>query len=225
MRSVLGARIVYRYERVRLKASLKKLLCMLGGAPMVSARTTVAAAHRALHNAPRPTRAVPPDAPCPLPPTHPRSLSRAPLRLLLLSLMPIAGHERTQAKLHTPPVRHEPAMPVPIGLLATHVTDLSKYTSSLAHGPSLFPHNLTILHAHALHAHFAHTRRLRPATRRLRPAFRLRPPIQLRLANISLLRSNCATRQHQPHKTYTQQEQNTTKHTAAHTKRYPAFIR
>ena len=59
-------------------------------------------------------------------------------------------------------------MPVPIGLLATHVTDLSKYTSSLAHGPSLFPHNLTILHAHALHAHFAHTRRLRPATRRLR---------------------------------------------------------
>ena len=131
------------------------LLCMLGGAPMVSARTTVAAAHRALHNAPRPTRAVPPDAPCPLPPTHPRSLSRAPLRLLLLSLMPIAGHERTQAKLHTPPVRHEPAMPVPIGLLATHVTDLSKYTSSLAHGPPLFPHNLTILHAHALHAHFA----------------------------------------------------------------------
>ena len=82
-----------------------------------------------------------------------------------------------------------------------------------------FPHNLTILHAHALHAHFAHTRRLRPATRRLRPAFRLRPPIQLRLANISLLRSNCATRQHQPHKTNTQQEHCTAKHTAAHTER------
>eukprot|EP00966_Prymnesium_polylepis_P292504 6755127-Prymnesium_polylepis.1 len=60
---------------------------------MVSARTTVAAAHRALHNAPCPTRSVPPDVPCPLPPTHPRSLSRAQLRLHLLSLMPIAGHE------------------------------------------------------------------------------------------------------------------------------------
>jgi hypothetical protein len=217
--TVHEARLGPRYRSSSL------LLCMLGGAPMVSARTTVAAAHRALHNAPRQTRAVPPDAPCPLPPTHPRSLSRALLRLLLLSLIPIAGHERAQAKLHTPPVRHEPAMPVPIGLLATHVTDLSKFTSSLAHAPPLSSHNLTILHAHALHAHFAHTRRLRPATRRLRPAFRLRPPIQLRLANISLQHSNCATRQCQPQKANTQQEHNTTKHTAAHTKRYPAFIR
>ena len=84
------------------------------------------------------------------------------------------------------------------------------------------PHNPTILHAHALHTHFAHPRRLRPATRRLRPAFRLRPPIQLRLANISLQHSNCATRQYQPQKANTQQEHSTTKHTAAHTKRYQA---
>eukprot|EP00966_Prymnesium_polylepis_P050356 1165221-Prymnesium_polylepis.1 len=39
---------------------------------MVSARTTVAAAHRALHNTPSRMRAAPPDAPCPLPPTHHR---------------------------------------------------------------------------------------------------------------------------------------------------------
>ena len=123
---------------------------------MVSARTTVAAAHRALHNAPRRMRAAPPDAPCPLPPTHPRSLSRAPLRLLLLSLTPIAGHERAQAKLHTPPVRHEPAMPVPMGLLATHATDLSKYTSSLAHGPPLFS-TTSLYCTHTLCTRTSHT--------------------------------------------------------------------
>jgi hypothetical protein len=70
--------------------------------------------------------------------------------------------------------------------------------------------------------HFTHTRRLRPATRRLRPAFRLRPPIQLRLANISLQHSDCATRQYQPQKANTQQEHSATKHTAAHTQRYQA---
>ena len=189
---------------------------------MVSAQIAAVAAHRALHNAPRQTRAAPPDAPCSLPPTHPRSFSRAPLRLLLFSLIPIAGHERAHAKPHTHPVRHGPAMPVPIGLLATHATGISKYKSSLAHGPPLFSHNLTTLYARAMHTHFAHTRRLRPATRRLRPAFRLRPPIQLRLANISLQHSNCATRQYQPQKANTQQERSATKHTAAHTQRYQA---
>ena len=81
-----------------------------------------------------------------------------------------------------------------------------------------------IVYARGMHAHFTHTRRLRPATRtrRFRPAFRLRPPIQLRLANISLQLSNCATRQYQPQKANTQQEHSTTKHTAAHTKRYQA---
>ena len=97
-----------------------------------------------------------------------------------------------------------------------HVPKPATFHTHTDHTLLLTPTDYNIYHI------YLYTRRLRPATRRLRPAFRLRPPIQLRLANISLQLSNCATRQYQPQKANTQQEHSTTKHTAAHTKRYQA---